>query len=1169
VKNLSNPFSTGGGGGNFETRVQASFAVLMLAGGFSPCLRPWRIAAINLQGKHRGIETDDIVVEVQEDGTSRSGKLLAQVKHDISFTERDKVLAEVLKAALTDFRASFDPALDAIALVTGPLSGADLELRTVLEWARTSPSADEFFKKVELANFSSANKRKKLKAVLQHLQNANGKKPLENEEAWNFLKTFHILQYDLDIANGVNRVFLSCIISQFDTLNAEGILAQLIEAIRDINQSAGSVTVGTLPPTLVEAFQRRPKATMPPELLRLAIAPTPAAATAFIPSFEVAIAQFVGSWNEASENDCKYVSELAEESYSDFVRKLSVQLNTPGTPLKHVGGVWSVNNRAECWETYGSYIFDRHLSLLQDNAVKALGPSLDQTPQDLASDPTIEYSPGLQAAFAETLAFVGTSGAFLTRCQKDAVHMLPGLVVRKIIDPKDWRNFANLSDHLPTLAEAAPVAFLSSVEQATLQGNTIGQLFGQQGGGIFGKNYSVGLLWALESLAWSADYLSRVTIILGALNELDPGGRWTNRPINSLKDIFLAWHPQTSAAPEIRFAAVRALSLEYSDAAWQVFISSLPGKMQSTSGTHKPNWHREWATSADLPITNGEYRDTLSDYTEGVLQLAKRDHTKIVDLIDNLGNLPDGYFEKATQLIQDHSKNIEKTASSYSVWNKLLEIVRKHRMFSTAAWAMPKERVDEIEAIAGHFRPESPSDIFKNLFGHADVGPYDPQDNLDEREKKIENVQSHAVQEILSYEGLNAISEFAKEVHRPRAVGYALSKVEGEHLSKKYLQGLGASDDQNLHELLHGIVAGAYSSKGVEWIQALGLKSWSREAASQILLALPFNANTWRLVENILGRHQALYWKRVDARFLDADSDVQFTVKKLIQHQRPVSAVNVLHSYWFKHRTLLVAEAVQALLAAANSDEKTSQMDEYAVETLIAQLQNSNAVSEDKVAEVEWAYLDLLDRVGIEGTPKTLERKLADDPAYFIHLITSIFQAKDQLPGPDPTDQERKFATKAYGLLMNWRVPPGMEPDGTFNGERYSNWLKTVVEGTRESGHLDVALIQIGKVLVHVPKSDGGLWINEAVAQSLNTPEFEALRSGYRSGLFNSRGVYWVDPSGAPERKLASSYRQKALDAEIAGYIRLATAMKALADEYNHQADTVKSTYGLDGVEET
>jgi len=44
TKQLSNPFSTGGGGPTFESRVQAAFVALMLTKGVCPCLPSWPIS---------------------------------------------------------------------------------------------------------------------------------------------------------------------------------------------------------------------------------------------------------------------------------------------------------------------------------------------------------------------------------------------------------------------------------------------------------------------------------------------------------------------------------------------------------------------------------------------------------------------------------------------------------------------------------------------------------------------------------------------------------------------------------------------------------------------------------------------------------------------------------------------------------------------------------------------------------------------------------------------------------------------------------------------------------------------------------------------------------------------------------------------------------------------
>lgn len=76
---LSNPFSTGGGGHNFENNVQAAFVILMLTGGVVPCLQPLPIKQIKLQGKYAGYDTDDFIVFAESRNGTQKAKLLAQI----------------------------------------------------------------------------------------------------------------------------------------------------------------------------------------------------------------------------------------------------------------------------------------------------------------------------------------------------------------------------------------------------------------------------------------------------------------------------------------------------------------------------------------------------------------------------------------------------------------------------------------------------------------------------------------------------------------------------------------------------------------------------------------------------------------------------------------------------------------------------------------------------------------------------------------------------------------------------------------------------------------------------------------------------------------------------------------------------------------------------------
>jgi hypothetical protein len=65
------------------------------------------------------------------------------------------------------------------------------------------------------------------------------------------------------------------------------------------------------------------------------------------------------------------------------------------------------------------------------------------------------------------------------------------------------------------------------------------------------------------------------------------------------------------------------------------------------------------------------------------------------------------------------------------------------------------------------------------------------------------------------------------------------------------------------------------------------------------------------------------------------------------------------------------------------------------------------------------------------------------------------------------------------------------------------------------------------------------------------------MRSGFRTEVFNSRGVHWVDPTGKPERDLAAQWREKADAVENSGFARFAATLRELADSYDREADRI------------
>jgi hypothetical protein len=232
-------------------------------------------------------------------------------------------------------------------------------------------------------------------------------------------------------------------------------------------------------------------------------------------------------------------------------------------------------------------------------------------------------------------------------------------------------------------------------------------------------------------------------------------------------------------------------------------------------------------------------------------------------------------------------------------------------------------------------------------------------------------------------------------------------------------------------------------------------------------------------------------------------------------------------------------------------------MDSYHIIELIKFLQNSREVSSDDLFRVEWAYLPLLNRYQ-GASPKLLETRLASDPEFFCEAIRLIYRSKKvDKPVEEPSEDLKAIATNAWRLLHEWQTPPGTQVDGSFDGNQFKSWLQRVKNICTETGHLEVALITTGEVLIHCPPDDDGLWINRMVAEALNDRDAEDMRRGFHTGVFNSRGVHFVDPTGKPERELAEQFRKKAKDVENAGFHRFAVTLRGLADNYDREAERI------------
>ena len=845
-------------------------------------------------------------------------------------------------------------------------------------------------------------------------------------------------------------------------------------------------------------------------------------------------------------------------------------LQLPASPVALRNGRWNVTERKQLWQTLGTRVFDSHLDALKDCAIEVLSerdPKFDLPPHERYAASVygkeLEHSSEIRRGLAESLALLGAQLTVLDNCSTHKVETTAALVVRALLDGADWVLWASLDALLPTLAEASPDEFLKAVENALqLRTSPFDELFLQEAAGIFGANHLTGLLWALEALAWDESRLVRVCVTLGKLAERDPGGQWLNRPARSLNAILLPWLPQTTATIEKRKVALTTLRDKVPEVAWKLFLGLLPGQTRTSMHTHKPSWRNAIPEDWKEGVSREERREQDRFCARLTVEMVGNNVERLMQLTNQLNSLPLEAFDQAMeQLFTDHLSAIPDVQRT-ELWEKLTEFIRELRreqaQFPESTVPLNDERIARLESIAATLAPQDPSHLHRWLFNHQSVLYIEEEGSWGEKREMLGERQREAVDKILNHGGVDAVIRFAENVETPGSVGYSLGSVTDPAIDARILPRMLDSEIENHVWITSFYMDSRYCKDGWGWVDGVDRSQWSPSQTGRFLSYLPFGQETWNRVSNWLAEMESEYWSRPNTRSYLSCDDLNFAVSKYTRYGNLTAAIQCLDNLVNDNKPINTGLAKQALLAAAKSG---GPLNSRVIAEIIRALQRDPNMDQDDLFEIEWSYLPLFG--SREGLMKTIGHYLASDPRFFCVAIELLYLPEgNEKTTKKVSESHKQLATKVFGLLQDWRIPPGTQRDGTFSPGSFEEWLLQVKTMCEESGHLGVAQMHIGQVLIHSPHDPDGFWIHRTIAEALDCEDAQRMREGYGMGLYNSRGAHWIDPTGKEDRDLAEKHRRKAEKVENEGYIRLATTFRGLADSYDREADRVIDSNG-------
>lgn len=878
-------------------------------------------------------------------------------------------------------------------------------------------------------------------------------------------------------------------------------------------------------------------------------------------SKEIACLALIGRWNDNEKNDREIIKKTIGLNDSDFLDFVSYSKEA-NTPLALNNFQWSLNRTPEILELFCKYNNSDLLSKFRDTAIEVLTEldpkyELEKDKRFLAglNGKKLKYSKDLRFGISETLVWFAINNEILLNEQN---KYLVDNIVYEVLDNSDWHLWASLNELLPILAEASPKSFIEALkEQIANHSDMIKELFNQEGDGIISGSLMTGILWSLETIAWVPEKFPMVIIVLAELAKLDIGGTYTNRPINSLKCLLLPWINNTTASIDLKMDAVKYLFDNYSELSWKIIFSLLPSMSSASFGCREPKYRKSLLEGFNRDVLKNDYHKQISEYSNYVINLMKKDYKRIFTVLDNLNAINPDSYEELFDYLKQFNIEIIPEKEKFSCWEKLVDLIKKHRRFINAKWSYHEEIIEKIESFANRLKPTDKRLLYHSLFSLSD---YDLMDEAYDENKKTDwkkvreqafRMREDALEELTNEYGLSFIDEFITSSQMAISVAEILGNKKSEKIDNflipKYLN----SNNKFLKLLCSSYIRGASYIREKNWYKHLHIEKFEDTQKLEFLISLKFESDTWDLVNEVLGDNKLNYWKSINQNILACNSDFEIPIKMFTEVGRISEALECIHSSIFNKKPVN-SKLMMETLSKTLDNEPSEQLESYKLIEIIRFLENS-VCDKEMLWQIEWAFYGLF-VFDNEDEPKTLYKKIATTPELYVELLKLGFKEDGNTATKVLSKNEEYLAQNAWNVLNNFSLVPGTDEKNKLNSEFLKNWIDKTLQLAEEVKRLSSAKIFIGHFLFYTPSDKDGFWIDKTVAKILNDFKNTDMLNGYKTEAINSRGVYTVDTTGQTEIALGDKWKNRADELRNQKFPLFADKADSIANFYYEEA---------------
>ena len=572
--------------------------------------------------------------------------------------------------------------------------------------------------------------------------------------------------------------------------------------------------------------------------------------------------------------------------------------------------------------------------------------------------------------------------------------------------------------------------------------------------------------------------------------------------------------------------------------------------------------------------------EVVSDYVGEVVELLvsvteyrvreRRDATALLELLEASGgvttatSLPPPARCRLWVLLEE-AVSMFKVDEFSAVGQRLQGLVRFHRSYPDADWALPADEIDRLDRLALQIAGDRaiPADsVEENLWlfaeYHPDLGDgVARRDDIAAYEQALRTRRAVAVGEVARTEGLGGLYRLAARAEADGRVapvdviGVALEELESgfsddadndqpllaDGIEPRMLEALSLSvgDAANTpEERRQVVVASGYFSARLHRTRRAGGDGWAWlsgllhgedvTAAQQArLLALTDEGpRAWQEAKAFGPGALAAYWRLMQwYRLGNASDHLEEIAQGLLSVGRAADAVYLLASndevpdLEPRRRAELAADALEAL-AESVAAQSAPAVDAWHITQLLDSLAQHLPLTQDNLDDPLLQRLTRLDVVYAElrhhgELAPFIHDRMSLDPSSFVEVVCLVYRSahartqdltEHDDATPDPPAQPRIPWMTAYRILTSWQRPPGIDSSGAVGYDRMRAWIGEAQRLLNIEDRRADGDGHIGRVLSAAPSDPSdGIAPPIPIRRLLEEGQTTALESGFQSGM--------------------------------------------------------------------